>query len=138
MKRRPILSVVAGYAACIATFWILVILMGFVWPSLRDAGRLSATQGRYDVFDTSMLVAFQLTWPVANGVAGLVTRVISKRQMEVWCLAALLLAQFAYNHLWRIWDQMPVWYNLLVVVLVVPMVLVGSMVAQLIGRRRTI
>ena len=137
MRLRSILAVVAGYVAWVVAFWVPIILMTLVWPSLREAGRISIAQGRYDVFDTTMLVVFQLTWPVANGAAGLVTRLISKRQMEVWCLAMLLLAYFAYNHLWALWDQLPVWYNLLVVVLVVPMVLIGSMAAQLVRGRRT-
>lgn len=137
MKLRSILAVVAGYVAWVVAFLLPIMLMTLVWTSLREAARISMAQGRYDVFDTSMLVAFQLTWPIANGAAGLVTRLISQRQIEVWCLATLLLAYFAYNHLWALWDQMPVWYNLLVVVLVVPMVLIGSMAAQLISGHRT-
>jgi hypothetical protein len=138
MKLRSILAVVAGYVALVVIFFTLVILMGQFWPALKEAAGIFAAQGRYDVFDMSMLVVFQCTWLVANGTAGLVTRLISKRQAEVWCLAALLFAYFAYNHLWAVWDQLPVWYNLLVVVLVVPMVLVGSRAAQLIGGRRQI
>lgn len=137
MKLRSILAVVAGYVAWVVAFFVPIMLVAFFWPSLREAVRISVAQGRYDVFDTSMLVAFQLIWPIANGAAGLVTRLISKRQVEVWCLTALLLAYFAYNHFWVLWDQLPVWYNLLVVVQVVPMILVGSMAAQFIDRHRS-
>jgi hypothetical protein len=54
----------------------------------------------------------------------------SKRQLEVRWLAVLLLAYFAYNHLWALWGVMPNWYNLLIMVPVVPMVLVGGALAQ--------
>jgi hypothetical protein len=126
---RSILAVVAGNVVWMIAFWVPVILLIFAWPALRDAGRIFNETGRYDVFATAMLVAFQLIWPLANGAAGFVTRLISQRQIEVWCLAALLLAYFAYNHFGPLWNVLPDWYNLLVVPLVVPAVLLGSWIA---------
>jgi hypothetical protein len=48
-------------------------------------------------------------------------------------IAALLFACFAYNHLWALWDEMPKWYNVLVVIPVVPMVLIGGLIGRRIG-----
>jgi hypothetical protein len=138
MKLRPILAVVAGYAAWVVGFWVPNILLALVWPALREVAAIWSEQGRYDVFDTSMLIAFQFTWPIANAAAGFVTRLISRRQLEVWCIAALLFAYFAFNHLYALWDQMPAWYNVIVVIPVVPMVIVGSLAAQFVGRRRAL
>jgi hypothetical protein len=121
---RSVLAVVAGYAVWTVAFWILIFLLALAWPALRDAGVVFFEQGRYDIFATPMLVAFQFMWPIANAAAGLVTRLISRRQLEVWVLAALL---FAYFHLWALWDELPVWYNVVVVIPVVPMVLVGGL-----------
>jgi hypothetical protein len=133
---RSILAVAAGYAVWAVAFWVLIFLLALVWPALRDAGGVFFEQRRYDIFATSMLVAFQLMWPFANAAAGLVTRLISRRQPEVWCLAALLFVYFAYNHWWVLWDELPVWYNVVVVIPVVPFVLIGGMLGHRIGARR--
>ncbi len=45
-------------------------------------------------------------------------------------MCGILFAYFAYNHLWALWDDLPLWYNLLVVVLVVPFFLGGGLVAE--------
>ena len=136
MKLRPIFAVVAGYLAWAAGFWVPAFALALAWPELRPLAQLAFEEGRYDVFETPMLVSFQVIWIVANGAAGFVARLIAKRRLEVWVLAALLFAYFAYNHLWALWNVMPDWYNVLVVVLVVPGVLLGSRVAEAIGARR--
>jgi hypothetical protein len=113
---------------------ITAFLLSLFWPGLRNAGQVYFEQGSYDVLTTSMLIAFQIIWLFANAAAGFVTRWIAGRQLEVWLLATILLAYFAYNHLWTLWAELPAWYNLLVVIPVVPMVLVGSLIA---GRSRS-
>lgn len=130
MKLRPVLSVLAGYVTLLVAFWIPAFLLASMWPAMREAARLTMEQGRYDVYDTSMLVAFQFVWAFANAAAGFVTRRIARRQGELWCLAVLLFAYYAYNHWWRLWNVMPDWYNLLLVVLVVPTVLIGGVLAR--------
>jgi hypothetical protein len=132
---RFVLALAASCVAWVVAFWIPIIAMTFFWPALRATGQAFWEQGRYDIFDTSMLVAFQLVWPVANAAAGLVARLIGKRQLEVY-VAGLLFAYFAYNHLWALWGEMPDWYNVLVVIPVVPAVLVGGLIGQRIMRRR--
>lgn len=133
---RGILAVAGGYVAWVVAFWIPIVLLTLVWPALRATGEGFWEQGRYDIFDTSMLVTFQFIWLIANCAAGLVTRLISRRQLEVSCIAALLFAYFVYNHLWALWDEMPKWYNVLVVIPVVPMILVGGAIGRRIQERR--
>jgi hypothetical protein len=65
-----------------------------------------------------------------------VTALISKRKTEVLILMGILVAWFAYNHFWAKWDQFPVWYNVLVVVFVAPMVVVGGMIPELVRSQR--
>jgi hypothetical protein len=131
-----ILAVVAGYVAWVAAFYGPIILLGFVWPALRAAAQAFFEVNRYDVFATSMLIAFQLVWPIANIAAGLVTRLIAKRQLEVWCIAVLLFCYFVVNHLWLLWDQLPKWYNVIVVIPVVPMILLGGAIGRRLAERR--
>jgi hypothetical protein len=130
MKLRSILGVVAGGLVWMVMMPLLIILLTFVWPSLDSAVRLYMETSRFQVFDTSMLVAFQFLWPVTNGLAGLVTSLISKQQAAVSFLAAILVVYFAYNHLWVYWNDFPVWYNVLVVILVVPAVILGGMASR--------
>jgi hypothetical protein len=133
---RSILALAAGYVAWVVGFMGPAIVLVSVWPALQEPARMALGEGRYDVFDTSMLVSFQLIWPFANGAAGFVARLIAKRRIEVWVGAALLVAYFAYNHLWRLWGVMPDWYNVVVVLLVGPAVVVGNSLAERIARQR--
>src|SRR5580765_3067468 len=137
MKVRSVIAILAGGLVWMFTFPLLVGLMTTVWPSLREAVQLFRNTGRFNVFgSTSMLIAFQVLWLLTNGTAGLVTALISKRKTEVLILMGILVAWFAYNHFWAKWDQFPVWYNVLVVVFVAPMVVVGGMIPELVRSQR--
>jgi hypothetical protein len=137
MKVRSVIAILAGGLVWMFTFPLLVGLMTTVWPSLREAVQVFRNTGRFKVFgSTSMLIAFQVLWLLTNGTAGLVTALISKRKTEVLILMGILVAWFAYNHFWAEWDQFPVWYNVLVVVFVAPMVVVGGMIPELVRSQR--
>jgi hypothetical protein len=137
MKVRSVIAILAGGLVWMFTFPLLVGLMTTVWPSLREAVQVFRNTGRFNVFgSTSMLIAFQVLWLLTNGTAGLVTALISKRKAEVLILMGILVAWFAYNHFWAEWDQFPVWYNVLVVVFVAPMVVVGGMIPELVRSQR--
>ena len=137
MKVRSVIAILAGGLVWKFTFPLLVGLMTTVWPSLREAVQVFRNTGRFNVFgSTSMLIAFQVLWLLTNGTAGLVTALISKRKTEVLILMGILVAWFAYNHFWAKWDQFPVWYNVLVVVFVAPMVVVGGMIPELVRSQR--
>jgi hypothetical protein len=137
MKVRSVIAILAGGLVWMFTFPLLVGLMTTVWPSLREAVQVFRNTGRFNVFgSTSMLIAFQVLWLLTNGTAGLVTALISKRKTEVLILMGILVAWFAYNHFWAEWDQFPVWYNVLVVVFVAPMVVVGGMIPELVRSQR--
>ena len=137
MKVRSVIAILAGGLVWMFTFPLLVGLMTTVWPSLREAVQVFRNTGRFNVFgSTSMLVAFQVLWLLTNGTAGLVTALISKRKTEGLILMGILVAWFAYNHFWAKWDQFPVWYNVLVVVFVAPMVVVGGMIPELVRSQR--
>ena len=137
MKVRSVIAILAGGLVWMFTFPLLVGLVTTVWPSLREAVQVFRNTGRFNVFgSTSMLIAFQVLWLLTNGTAGLVTALISKRKTEVLILMGILVAWFAYNHFWAEWDQFPVWYNVLVVVFVAPMVVVGGMIPELVRSQR--
>ena len=132
---RPVLAVVASYVAWVVSFYALIFLIASFWPALREVGEVFWAQNRYDIFDTSMLWTFQVVWLAANFAAGFAAGWIGRRQSVVLWVAGLLFVYFAYNHLWALWGVMPDWYNALVVVPVVPMVLIGGWVGEGVGAR---
>src|SRR5262245_55223251 len=113
MKLRSVIAVVAGFVVWVVVFPLLAMLEAQFWPSLAEAARTYFETQSYAVFDTAMLASFQALWPLTNAAAGLATGSIAKRLTEVWVVCAILLAYFAYNHLWALRDDLPVWYNLL-------------------------
>ena len=129
-KLRSILALPAGYAAWVFAFWIPIILISLMWATLSEVGQQFWQERRFDIFPTSTLVLFQVVWLLANGAAGFVAQWVGRRQRLVWIGAGLLFAYFAYNHWWALWGVMPDWYNVLVVIPVVPMVMLGSFLAR--------
>lgn len=135
-RARTILALPAGYAVWVFAFWTPIVLTSFVWFTLSEVGQQFWREQRYDIFPTSTLVFFQLVWLVANGAAGFVAQWVGRSRRLVWIGAALLFAYFAYNHWWALWGVMPDWYNVLVVLPVVPMVWLGSFFAGRFTLRR--
>ena len=136
MKIRPIMAVVAGCVVWAVVFPVLAYVEARFWPDLAKAARAYFETDTYLVFSTAMLASFQVLWPITNATAGLVTGLIAKRRTEVSVLGVILVLYFAYNHLWVLWEDLPIWYNVVVVLLVVPMVLAGGAIASVMRRRR--
>ena len=126
---RRILALPAGYAAWVFAFWTPIFLTSLVWLTLSEAGQQFWQEQRYDIFPTSTLVLFQFVWLLANAAAGFAAQWVGRSHRLVWIGAGLLFAYFAYNHWWALWGVMPDWYNVLVVIPVVPMVWFGSFLA---------
>jgi|GEM_PF-3384710 len=127
---RRLLALPAGYAAWVIAFWTPILLASLGWTTLTEVGEQFWQVRRYDIFPTSVLVLFLLVWLFANFAAGFAARWVGRSERLVSIGAALLLLYFAYNHFWALWGVMPDWYNVLVVVPVVPMVLLGSFLAR--------
>jgi hypothetical protein len=136
MKLRSVVAVVVGGLVWAAVSALLLYLEARAWPAMAEGARAYAETGSYAGFDTPMLVSFQVMWLITNAFSGFITGLIARRGAEVAVLAIVLVAYFAYNHLWALWDDLPVWYNVVVVLLVVPLVLVGGRLARLVRARR--
>lgn len=100
------------------------------WSTLSEVGEQYWQEGRYDTFPTSTLVLFQFVWLFANGAAGFAVRWVGRSSRIVWIGAALLFGVFVYNHWWALWGVISDWYNVLVVIPVVPMVWLGGSLAR--------
>jgi len=126
MKLRPVIAIIVAGVVWSVAMPALVLLVAIAWPALRDAVALYQQNGGFDMFETPMLITFQFLWPVTNLLTGLVTVLISRRQLEVRIVAGVLTAFFAVQHWWVYWFDFPVWYNVIVVLLVAPFVLLGG------------
>src|SRR5690606_36660410 len=124
-----------GFAAWVFAFWTPVFVVSLVWLTLSEVGRQFQQEQRYDIFPTSTLVFFQFAWLLANGAAGFVAQWVGRSQRLVVIGSVLLLAYFVYNHWWALWGVMPDWYNVLVVILVLPAVWFGASLARKRTRR---
>ncbi|MET0656768.1 MAG: hypothetical protein ABW110_01265 [Steroidobacteraceae bacterium] len=137
MKARSIVALIAGGLVWAFLFPSLVWLVSLFWPALDKSLEIFRQTHRYDVFSsTSILLLFQLLWAITNCTVGFVATLISKRKTEALILMAILVAYFAFRHFWTEWDQFPAWYNVLVVVLAAPMVVVGATISELIRSDR--
>jgi hypothetical protein len=132
---RSVLGVVVGAVAWIVGFDILVIALAKLWPDYAIHGRQWYKE-RVFTFTTLMACCTLASWAIAEVGAGAVTAKISRRWTAVWVLAGLLGAYLAVLHLLLYWSLFPWWYNLGVVIPVVPAVLLGAKLAGPSGHAR--
>jgi hypothetical protein len=125
---RAILAVLAGAVTWLGCFYALVILLAVVWPDFAQHGRVWQKEGLFTF--TSLMACFNLLfWALGDFGAGWVAMKLAKRREAVWVLAGLLAIYVATLHLVLYWPRFPWWYNLGVVIPVVPAVLLGARLA---------
>jgi hypothetical protein len=121
--KRIIPGIIAGIAA-----WILAV-------SLLDRGLRLGLSG-YAVaepdmtFTLPMMVARLTIGALASLIAGAVAGWIDRRTgPAVWIVGVMLLAAFIPRHV-AIWHMLPVWYHLTFLVTLVPLMVLGSLLAR--------
>ncbi len=123
---RPILAVIAGYAV-----WTVIWLTGGV--TLFPESSKAAAQGE-PVTDTGVLVRYLILSVVCSAAAGVVARLVGgKKGMAAAIVTAVLLLLTGIGVQAGVWRQMPFWYHLTFLILLVPVTLVG---ARLVPRKR--
>lgn len=126
---RGVLGVLAGVLVWMPAFLILAQLPLAVWPAYAAAVEAYTSGARYE-FTPAMSSLNALLWILAEVFAGWLAVVIAKRRGAAWVLAALLFVTMGFFHLYYYWDRYPWWYNLSVVIPVVPAVLLGGRLAR--------
>jgi hypothetical protein len=126
---RNVLGVLGGLIVWVPAFlmpaWVLIM----VWPDYAAAVGTYRI-GELNAFTPAMSVLHALFWILAEVLAGWLAVVIARRRAVAYVLAALMFACMSFNHLYSLWDQYPWWYNLGVVIPVVPAVLMGATLAD--------
>jgi hypothetical protein len=126
---RSVFGVVAGVVVWMMGFWILASLLARVWPDYAVHGRQWIRDGVF-TFTPGMACCNLLLWVLAAIGAGLVAGRIARRREAVWVLAGLLGIYLVVVHLVLYWPRFPWWYNLGVVIPVVPAVFLGAKLAS--------
>lgn len=124
---KNVLSVVFGYAAWTMIFLGGASLIRMIWSSAHDDQGITS--------DIKLLVGYLILSIVASLMAGLTTVSIagSAKMKCVSVLAICLLATGIPVQL-STWDVLPVWYNLIFLILLVPVTIAG---AKIVAPRRS-
>jgi hypothetical protein len=122
---RGVLGVLAGVFLWAAGFFVLAMGLAQLWPDYAVHGRQWTRENLF-TFTPLMACCNLVFWVLAEIAAGWVTAKIAKRHEAVWVVAALLGIYLATLHLVLYWSRFPWWYNLGVVIPVVPAVLFGG------------
>jgi hypothetical protein len=126
---RSALGVVVGVVLWMVAFYALAIGLAQLWPDYAIHARQWVREGAF-TFTPRMALCTLILWVLAEIGAGWVAAKISKWRGAVWVLAGLLGIYLAALHLILYWPRFPWWYNLGVVISVVPAVLLGARLAQ--------
>lgn len=117
--KRSILAFIAGLAA-----WVLVASL--LNRGLRLALRGYAAAEPEMTFTHGMMAARLVLGALASLAAGAATRAVAPSSWRVvWVLGAVLLAAFIPIHV-RLWANFPVWYHLVFLGTLVPLVALGA------------
>ena len=126
---RGVLGVLAGVVVWAAGFFILALVLAQLWPDYSIHGR-QWTRENVFTFTSLMACCNLIFWLLAETGAGWAAGKIGKRREAVWVLAGLLGIYLVSLHLVLFWSRFPWWYNLGVVIPVVPAVLLGGKLAN--------
>jgi hypothetical protein len=129
VKARTVVGIIVGFLSWWVIFLVSLLLMGFLWPALRQVGRSVQESGDYSGLTTGMLASVLAGYVYINGIAGWVTARISGRKFSIWIACAPIVAYAGYEHLYVLWHMLPAWYNLGVVGFIYPFSFLGGWLA---------
>ena len=120
---RSILAFIVGLVV-----WVLVV--SILNRGLRLAvGGYAAAEPQM-AFTLGMMAARLVLGAVASLAAGAITKVVAPSNARVvWVLGVFLLAAFIPIHA-RLWTKFPVWYHLVFLGTLVPLVVLGATFAR--------
>jgi hypothetical protein len=127
---RTVGSVVAGLVA-----WAVIV-------TLLNFGLRAAIPGYHAAESTLQFTAAMKAGRLIEAAltslgAGAIVRVVApSSRLAPWIVGLILLAMFLPVHL-RIWDKLPVWYHLMFLVTLAPLVVLGASLPRLIAEPRS-
>lgn len=129
MNYRTPMGIFVGFlswwAALFATGYIAV----FTIPGFREAVRPAIYDNNWASISTPMLVGAILLYCILNPLSGWITARITMNSFHA-VVTAIPLTLYAITAHWiRLWNVLPDWYNVLVVVMIPPLVYLGGKLA---------
>jgi hypothetical protein len=125
---RAVLGFVAAALLWTVAFLALTVAVAAVWPAYSAHGRTWFESGVF-TFEPPMAALNVVCWVLAEMLAGWVAVAIGRRREAAWALATVLTVYLAAMHLYLEWPTFPWWYNVAVVALAAPAVLLGGKMA---------
>jgi hypothetical protein len=126
---RTILGIIAGAALCNFGFVGLALGLAQLWPAYAVHVN-TYQQEQLFTLTPVMAVSTVLLWIVAAFAAGFVAMKIARNWGAVQVLAALVMADAVRIHLILSWATFPWWYNIALVLLFGPAILLGARSAR--------
>ena len=122
---RSAVGIIVGGIAWMFVFTALAMALALVWPAYTDHGRTWFEQGLF-TFTPLMALCNLLLWVLAALAAGTLAIRIARRPGPVWLMAVLMWGYAVAMHIVLYWPRFPWWYNLGVVIPLIPAVWLGS------------
>ena len=123
---RAVLGIMVGIAIWWGLFALSSFLIVTIWPTTEEFRQALFEVGDYSVIPTTMLALFLVMYIPIGLVSGFVTAVVTKTQWHAWVVAAPIFAFAVFQHLFTLWDNLPAWYNVAVVLVIAPPIVLGG------------
>jgi hypothetical protein len=122
---RNILGIIAGAALCNFGFVALALGLAQLWPAYAGHVQVYREQNLF-MFPPLMAASTVLLWMIAATAAGFVAMKIARHWIAMLVLVALVVGGAVRIHLILRWADFPWWYNIALVVLFGPSILLGA------------
>jgi hypothetical protein len=111
---RTVGGIIAGLIAWLIGFYAIGIGFGLLWPAYAEAARHMFREDDFSYFTLPMLL---LNWAVFIGaglLAGWIASSIARNRTAPLAVAGIWFVYGVVNHYWRVWNELPDWYNVIV------------------------
>ncbi|GJM12213.1 MAG: hypothetical protein DHS20C12_06160 [Pseudohongiella sp.] len=131
IRPRSIAGVAAGFIAWWVAFYSSMGVFAYFWPEILDAGQVAISDNDWSLISTPMLILFTVMYFWINPIAGWLTVAITKNRRDAIITTIPLVLFAAFQHWYTLWNLLPNWYNLVVVILIPPLIFFGGRIAKI-------
>jgi hypothetical protein len=121
---------IAGIALGIVAWWVLFFLLSFaivvLWPGSETFQQALFEKRDYSVIPTGALLVLLVMFVVIGLFAGWLTTAITRREVHAWAVAVPIFLFAVFQHLFVLWGNLPDWYNVAVVFMIWPFIVLGG------------
>ena len=134
-KSKIVVGVISGVVIWWVAFYASTAVFILLWPELLEVGRAAVQENDWSQITTPMLILLIAMYFWVNPIAGWLTTIITKNRNHVWITMIPLVLYAIQAHWFRLWNVLPDWYNLAVVLLIPPLVYLGGWLTSYVQTR---